>query len=707
MKLTHLFITSLLVIMISCNKSTETSKENQNPLLMDFSSEYGVPPFDIIKNEHYTPAFIEAIKQHEAEILTITDNPEQANFDNTILAFDRSGKLLDRVSSIFFNVLSANSSDTLQTIAKEITPILTEHENNIMLNEALFNRIKSVYDQRHSIDLNESQIRVIEQYYKDFIRNGANLNNAGKEQLRKINNELSMLSLEFGDNVLAETNKNFKLIIEDPEKLSGLPENIKSIAAETAKMMDLEGKWVFQPTFASMIPFLQYSDQRELREELYEAYLLRGNNDNDFDNKLNVKNIAEKRAIKAKLLGFNTHADYVIDVNMAETPANVNQFLDKLWKSALPIAKKEVREMQRLIYDEGNRFKLEAWDWFYYAEKLRKQKYNLDENELKPYFQLENVRDGMFWVAGQLYGIQFKKLDNIPVYHPEVEVWEVTEKDGSLVGLLYTDYYTRESKRGGAWCTSFRDRVYLADGTRIEPLASIVTNFSKGNSDTPTLLSWDETTTMFHEFGHALHVLFSDGQYKRISGVVPRDYVELPSQVMENYAGEPEVLRTFAKHYKTGEIIPDTLIEKLNNSGHFNQGFMTVEYLAASILDMAYHCLESGEAIPNVNEFETNIMDSIRLIDEIYPRYRSTYFQHIFSGGYSAGYYVYIWAAVLDADAFQAFKESGNIFNPELASKFRQHCLAEVGESPAMEQYIKFRGQEPNENALLERRGLK
>lgn len=681
--------------------------KSDNPFFQPFETPYGAPAFDKIKNADYLPAFKEAIKRQEEEITAITSNNEAPTFENTVLAFDRSGKMLTYVSNIFFNVSGADNNEEIQEIAKQATPIITEHGDNIMLNNELFKRIETVYNARNDSDLDKNQIRVIEKYYQDFVRNGAGLNDSEKDQLRKLNNELSMLNLKYGDNLLAETNKNFKLVVDNKDDLAGLSQDVIDGAATTAKNLDMEGKWVFQLSRASMTPFMQYAKNRDLREKLYTGYIMRGNNDNDFDNKEIVKQIVEKRAIKAQLLGYDTHADYVIDVCMAENPTQVNKFLMELWDAALPVAKQEVKEMQAIIDREGGDFKLAPWDWDFYAEKLRKEKYDLDESELKPYLQLENVRDGMFWVANQLYDINFNKVDNIPVYHPEVETFEVTEKDGSLIGILYLDYYARDSKQGGAWCTEFRSETYDSEGKRIIPLISVVTNFPKGTEETPSLLSFDQTTTLFHEFGHSLHGLFTDGHYKRTAGVVPRDYVELPSQVMENFAGEPRVLKHFAKHYKTGEIMPDELIEKIQNSGHFNQGFVTVEYLAASLLDLDWHSLKAGQNIENTMKFEKDAMDNLGLIEEIAPRYRSTYFSHIFSGGYSAGYYVYIWAAVLDADAFNAFKESGDIFNKDLAAKFRKNCLSEVGNSPAMEQYIKFRGQKPSEDPLLERRGLK
>ncbi|HEX3008966.1 MAG TPA: M3 family metallopeptidase [Bacteroidales bacterium] len=581
---------------------------------------------------------------------------------------------------------------------------MSKHDDDIYLNEKLFQRIKAVYEKRHESKLDSQQIRLTERYYRDFERRGANLPAAKKDELRKINSELSMLSLQFGQNLLAETNKNFKLVIEDSADLEGLPKGIIDGAAEEAKSQKVKG-WVFTLAKPSMIPFLQYAAKRELREKIYKGYLMRGNNGNKNDNNAIITKMVKLRAQQAHMLGFDSYAAYIIDDNMAKTPQTVDEFLMKLWAPALPMAKLEVAEMQKIIDKEGGKFKLAAWDWWYYAEKVRKAKYDLDDSALRPYFSLSNVRDGMFMVANKLYGITFTQRKDLPVYGNDVETFEVKEADGKHLGVLYLDYFPRAGKDAGAWCTDFRSAVTEGD-KRTDPIVSIVCNFTKPAAGGPSLLNWDEATTLFHEFGHGLHGLFTQGKYHRTAGDVPRDYVELPSQVMENWAGEPEVLRAYAKHYKTGEVIPEELIAKIQKSSLFNQGFETVEYLAASLLDMDFHSL-SDSLKTSVGDFEKAAMDKIGLIPEILPRYRSTYFAHIFDGGYAAGYYVYIWAAVLDADAFNAFKESGNIYNPELAAKFRKHCLAESGDDEGMIQYKKFRGQDPSVEPLLKKRGLK
>jgi peptidyl-dipeptidase Dcp len=689
------------VMLTACTKTQKTD----NPFFTEYSTPFQVPPFDKIDTSHYLPAFMEGMKQHDVEIAAITDNSQEATFENTVLPFDKSGKLLRRVSKVFFNMQEAHTNEQIQQLAQTLSPLLSKHNDDIAMNAKLFARIKTVYDKRKDSKLDAQQIRVVEKYYRDFERQGANLSKEQQDQLRKVNEELSMLSIKFGDNMLAETNKNFKLVIENKADLDGLPEASISAAAEAAENDSLKGKWIFTLAKPSLIPFLQYAKNRELREKIYLGYFMRGNNDNANDNKAIVTDIVRLRAEKASLLGFKNYAAYIIDDNMAKTPETVDTFLSKLMTSSLPVAKSELAEMQKIADKEGAKFKLQSWDWWYYAEKLRKEKYNLDENELKPYFSLDNVRDGMFAVAGKLYGITFTKLTNLPVYQKDVETFEVKEADGSHLGIIYLDYYPRGDKSGGAWCTDFQSSGWEND-KKVDAVVSVVLNFTPPTGDMPALLNWDETSTMFHEFGHALHGLFTQGKYNRTAGNVPQDYVEMPSQIMENWAGEPEVLRMYAKHYKTGEVIPDGLISKIENSGLFNQGFVTVEYIAASILDLDYHELAAPANVDVVN-FEKDAMKKAGLIEEILPRYRSTYFAHIFNGGYAAGYYVYLWAAVLDADAFDFFKQSGNIFNPELAAKFRKNCLAESGDDEGMVQYKKFRGQEPSLDPLLKRRGLK
>ena len=693
---------AVALIFSSCNQKKAPQKDMNNPFFKEYTTPFQVPPFNEIKLEHYMPATEEGIAEQGAEIKAITDNKEEATFNNTILALDLSGDLLNNVGNVFFNLNSANTNDEMQALAREITPKLSAHRDNIMLNKDLFKRVKAVYEKRNDLKLDAEQLRVVEKYYQDFERSGANLPEDKQAELRKLNDELSMAELKFGENALAETNKNFKLVIDNEADLKGLPADVIAAAAELAKKDSLAGKWVFTLQKPSMLPFLQYAENRALREKLYKGYLMRGNNGNANDNKEVLSKLVKLREQKAKLLGFSNWAAYIVDVNMAKTPGKVNEFLMKLWTPALARAKKERDDMQATIDKEGGKFKLDLWDWWFYAEKVRKANYDLDEAQLKPYFKLENVVDGLIYTANKLYGIKFIKRTDLPIYDPEVMTYEVQEANGKHIGIFYMDFHPRAGKSNGAWCTSFRNQSYK-DGKMITPVVSIVCNFTRPAGDVPALLSFDEVTTLFHESGHALHGLFTDGPYRRTAGNVPNDFVELPSQIMENWASEPEVLRVYAKHYKTGEVIPEALITKLEKSAQFNQGFETTELLAASLLDMDWHTLPFDG---NVEAFEKASMDKIGLIPEIAPRYRSTYFSHIFSGGYSAGYYVYTWAAVLDADAFDAFKQSGNIFNPEIAAKFRT-LLTKSGSDEGMTIYKNFRGQEPSIEPLLKRRGLK
>lgn len=673
----------------------------ENPLLSEWKTPFETPPFSKIKNEHFLPAIEEGINVEKAEIEAIINNPEAPDFENTLAALEKSGKLLSRVNRVFGALNGANTNEELQNIAKITAPMLSKHRDDISLNTKLFQRIKHIYDKKDQLNLNEEEQIVLENYYKDFVRSGALLSDDQKEVLRKINDELTNLYVQFRQNHLNQTNA-ICLTIENENDLAGLPESVIQTAAETARSRGMEGKWVFTLQKPSFIPFLQYSDRRDLRETVFKAYVNRGNNDDEFDNKKIISRIAVLRVKRANLLGYETHAHYVLERNMARNPDNVYKFLNDLWKPALKRAKMEAADMQALIKKEGHDFKLAAWDWWYYAEKVKKEKFALDEGMLRPYFKMDNVRKGAFDVAEKLYGIKFIPRNDIEVYHPDVEVFEVQEADGSHIGIFYSDYYPRDGKRSGAWSSSFRSQSNM-DGDFITPLVFNVGNFSKPTADKPSLLSIDEVNTLFHELGHGLNSLFGNTVYSG-SRRTPRDFVELPSQILENWAMEPQVLKTYALHYQTGEPIPQELIDKLDKARLFNQGFETVEYLAASFLDMDWHMLKDTVEV-DAAEFEKQSMAKIGLIPEIVPRYQSTNFGHIFSGdGYSAGYYSYIWAAVLDADAFQAFKET-DLFNPRLAASFREHVLSR-GSTNMMEQYIKFRGAEPKVDALLERRGL-
>jgi len=695
-----------MVVFLAFTACTNPKKENPvmiNPFFTEYSTPFKVPPFGQIKLEHYLPAIDSGIVAQEAEIAAIVGDTSAATFKNTIVALDNSGELLNKVQSVFGPLNSAATSPEMQALAREITPRLTRHRDNISMNPHLFRRIKAVYDNRATMGLDPQQLRLVEKYYQDFERNGANLSAENQAKLRSINEELSKLSLQFGENLLAESNRNFRLIIDNKNDLAGLPDDVVVRAAEQAVKDSMEGKWVFTLDKPSMLPFLQFAQNRDLREKLYKGYFMRCDNDDKYDNKEIIKKIVQLRDEKGKLMGFRNFAEYTIDINMAETPKAVYDFLNKLWVPAMKMAKADRDAMQKIIDREGGDFKLAPWDWWYYSDKLRKEKFNLDESEVKPYFSLDNAIHGIFYTANKLYGITFEKRSDIPLYHNEAVAYEVKEANGSHVGVLFMDFHPRDGKKVGAWCTGFRPSSYK-NGEHIYPVVSMVMNFTRPAGDTPALLSFDEVSTLFHEFGHALHSLFADEPYNRTSRSVPRDFVELPSQIMENWAAEPEVMKVYAKHYKTGEAIPDSLIAKLQAAGTFDQGFITGEYIAASLLDMDYHT-PANPIIPDVREFEKRAMEKYGLIPEILPRYRSTYFQHIFSGGYSAGYYVYLWAAVLDADAFEAFRETGNIFNPEVAARFRT-LLSKSGSDEGMNIYRNFRGKDPSIEPLLKKRGL-
>ena len=677
----------------------------KNPLLTEFQTPFGVPPFEDIKLEHFAPAVREAMTMHNNEIEQITTKSEAAAFANTIEALEYAGATLEQVQSVFQNLNSSLTSAELQKIAQDLAPELSAHRDAIRMNPALFQRVKSVYDSRDHLDLTTEQAKLLDETYKYFVRGGANLSEENKDKLRKINEELSILSLKFGQNVLAETN-HYKLVIENEADLSGLPEGVKSAAAETASEAGQEGKWIFTVQKPSMLPFLTYADNRDLREQLHKAYINLGDNDNEYDNKEIIKKIVKFRAEKAKIMGYETHAHFILEENMAKTPDKVYEFLRKVWEPGLAMAKKEVKDLQKMILDEGHNFEIEHWDWWYYSEKLRKAKYDLDEETISQYFVLDNVRNGAFKLAANLFGLQFEELLDVPKYHPDVQVFEVKDADGGHTGILYMDFHPRASKRSGAWMSEYRGQKVL-NGKDIRPVVTTNFNFTKPTGETPALLTMDEVLTTFHEFGHALHGLLSKCTYGSLAGTsVSRDFVELPSQIMENWAMEPEILKTYAFHYKTGEVIPQQLIDKIKASSNFNQGFTTTEYMSATFLDMDYHTLTPENAVIEVRDFENKSMKNIGLIDEIIVRYRSSYFNHIFAGGYSAGYYAYIWAEVLDSDAFNAFKEAGNLYDPATANAFRTNILEKGGTEDPMKLYMKFRGKEPDEKALLRKRGL-
>ncbi len=675
--------------------------DKNNPLINDFKTPFNVPPFEKIKVEHYVPAFKYAINEQKKVIKKIVDNKEEPTFENTILALEESGERLSIISNIFYNILSANTNDNLQKAAQEISPMLSRASDEIYLNDKLFEKVEKVYQNREKLGAEEK--RLTEVYYDAFIKSGAKLILEQKERIKKINEKLSLLNLKFGDNLLAETN-NFMLVIDKKEDLEGLPEGVIQAAAETAKRKGHDGKWVFTLHNPSIMPFLQYSKNRELRYKIWYAWSNRGNNNNEYDNKEIIKEMTNLRLEKAKMFGYDNWADYVLSDAMAKNHKEVYKLLDQLWQPALNKAKEEAADFQKMINDEGGNFDLQPWDWRFYAEKVRAAKYNFDEEEMKPYFVLENVRDGIFYVMNKLYGVSFKKIEKIPVYHKDVTAYEVLDEKGNHLAVLYMDFFPRESKRGGAWMTNYIEQ-YHKNGKDIRPVIAICGNFTKPTADKPALLTADEVETFFHEFGHAIHGILSNCKYRTISGTnVPRDFVELPSQFHENWAFQPEVLKVYAKHYKTGEVIPQVLVDKMKNAGTFNQGFATVEYLAASYLDMAYHTV-STSFDKDPNEFEKETLDRIGLIPQIISRYKSTYFNHIWGGGYSAGYYSYIWSEVLDQDAFSVFKQKG-IFDKNTSEAFKTNILMRGYAEDPKELYIKFRGQEPDIKPLLEKRGL-
>jgi len=707
MKKINLFFIVLIIVVMgnSCKqKGNDQNNVDQNPLLQTWDTPFGVPPFDLIKYEHYEPAFEFAMKEQKENIDKIINNEEEPNFVNTIEALEFSGLLLSKVGGVFYNMLSSNTNDSLQAIAQRISPSMSKHGDEISMNPELFKRVEEVYLNKDKFNLDKEQLKVLELTYKSFVKGGAKLNDVDKKRLMEINERLSLLSLQYGDNLLAETN-NYKLIISDKKDLAGLPDAVIEAAAITAKENGNEGKWIFTLQNPSVMPFLQYAENRDLRKQIQNAYINRGNNDNEFDNKAIVLEMAALRIEKAQLLGYENHADLILEDNMAENQENVYELLDQLWEPALKVAKAEADMYIELMKKDGVNDKLQAWDWRYYTEKVRKEKYDLDEEMLKPYFKLENVRDGIFEVAGRLFGLQFVKSDNIPIYHPDVEAYEVKDANGNHVAVLYMDYFPRESKRGGAWMSDYRGQ-YVYNGEKVYPIITINCNFTKPTETQTSLLTFEEAQTLFHEFGHGLHGMLSDCKYPSVSGTnVPRDFVELPSQLMEHWAEEPEVLKMYARHYQTNEPIPDELIAKMEAVGHFNQGFATTEFLAASYLDMYWHTMTEMN-VTDVLQAEADFMNKKGLIAEIVPRYRSTYFSHIFSGGYSSGYYSYIWSEVLDSDVFGAFKETG-IFDPVTAESLKKNIYSNGYKDSPMTMFVNFRGREPKIDALLENRGLK
>ncbi len=697
-KIFNLLLISGLLLLSLAGCKNEPATDTTNPFFSSYSTPYDVPPFDRIRAKDYMPAFEKGMQEGKAEIDKIVSDKSDPTFKNTIEALDSSGKLLTEVSQVFFSQSSANTNDSLQQIEVEISPKMAAYQDEILLNKGLFQKIKTVYDNQDKFNLDPAQKFLLDNLYKSFVRNGANLSQQDQDTLKELNQKLSVLTVKFSQNVLAETN-DYKMYVTK-EDLAGLPDAVIATAAETAKEAGHEGEWAFTTQRPSIFPFMTYSPNRELRKKIFDAYINRGNNGNQYDNNKILADIVQLRARRVKLLGYKTHADYVLEVRMAKNPANVFDLLDNLWSKAIPVAKSEVSEMQKIIEQEGGDFKLQPSDWWYYAEKLRKKKYDLNDSELRPYFKLENVRDGLFTVANKLFGITVTPLTDIPKPHPDAQAYDVKDTGGSHLGVLYMDFHPRGSKQQGAWCGEYRS-YHVVDNKGVAPVVTTVFNFTNPSDDQPALLSLEEASTMYHEFGHALDALFSKSRYNET--YIAWDFVELPSQLMEHWATEPEVLRMYARNYKTNEPIPESLIKKIKNSGYFNQGFETTEYLAASLLDMKYYTLEAPANVA-VQPFEKNYFEQIGLIPEIVSRYRSTYFLHIV-GGYDAGYYSYIWAAVLDNDAFEAFKEKG-IFNRDVADSYRKNILEKNGTEDAMQMFVNFRGRKPEIEPLLKNRGL-
>lgn len=704
-KITLLLIVSILMI-ISCekeNKSESKKQMTENPLLAKWDTPFEVPPFDKIKSEDYLPAFREAIKRHNAEIATILNNKEKPTFKNTVEALELSGADLKKVSGVFFAINAANTNDVLKETNKTISPELTAHYDEISLNSDLFKRIKAVYNDRKNLKLSAEELRLLEETYKNYVRAGVNVEGKDKDRLKEINKELAALSITFGNNLLDETN-DFEAHTNNKADLGDLSESLVALAEAEAKKRGHDSGWSFTLQRPSINPFLQSSPNREMREKLFQGYAMRGDNDNAKDNKKVVRKIVSLRVEKANLLGYKTWADKVLSNNMAENAQNVYDLMDKVWPSAIKMAKKDRDALAKMMKDEGIKGDFRGSDWRYYVAKIRAKRYNFNEDETRPYFEFNNVREGAFKLANKLFGMTFKPLNNLPKWHKDQQVFEVLQ-NGKHLGVIYMDFFARESKRGGAWMNEIRMQSNV-NGNFVTPIVTNNFNFPAPTKDQPSLLSFSEAQTVFHEFGHGLHGLLSHVKYESMSGTnVPRDFVEFPSQVMENWMSEPEVLAMYAKHYKTGEIIPKALIDKMNKANSFDEGFRTVEYMAAAYLDMNWHTLTDTK-MRDVRKFEKEAMKKIGLIDEILPRYRSTYYSHIFSGGYSAGYYSYLWSEVLDADTFAEFKKTGNIFDPKLAKKYAA-MLANGGSKSGMDLYKGFLGRAPKIDALLKKKGFK
>ncbi len=702
--LAQLLLVSLVLAAPSAHaKAAMPDSLASNPLVAPWTTPFEVPPFDRVRPEHYMSAFRHAFAEHRAEVERIANDPAAPTFANTIVALDESGALLGRVSAVFGGLSSAETSPALQAVGKELAPLQSAHRDDMLMNAALFARVHAVWEKRASLNLAPDQLTLLENKHRDFVRGGAQLSDAQKARLREINTQLAEASVKFRDNLLHDTNA-FQLVLDSPAQLAGLPERVRAGAADAAKAAKLDGKWLFTLQAPSYGPFMQYSSDRSLRKQMFDAYTTRADHGDAWDNKPVIAQIVTLRAERAKLLGYATHAEFVLAENMAGKPAAVDELLQRLWKPALGVAAREAADLQAAAKADGQSFAIEPWDWAYYADKIRQQRYAIDEAELRPYFTLDQVREGVFRTANKLYGLTFAERKDLPVYHPEVRAFEVKNEKGEHLAIWYCDYHPRAGKRGGAWSGTYRG-ASVRGGKRVDPVIVNVCNFSRGAGGDPALLSMEETETLFHEFGHALHSMLSQVRYEGVART-PQDFVELPSQVMENWVHEDAVLGEFAKHWKTGAAIPKELVAKLEAAGKFNQGFATTEYLAACLLDMRWHMLAAPVTNLDVAAFERDAMAAEGLPSTIVPRYKSTYFQHVFAGGYSSGYYSYVWAEVLDADAFEAFKEKG-IFDPATARAFRTQVLEKGGSEDAMLLYERFRGRKPSVEPLLVRRGLK
>lgn len=698
---------SVAAISIAATLSLSTScmKKETNPFLEEYTTEYQIPPFDKIKAEHYIPAFEKGIEEARAEIKAIVNNPEEPTFDNTILALDNSGKLLGKVSYVFGALSECLNDSAMEKIAEVAYPMLSAYSDEVSMNDSLFIRVKALYDKKDSLGLNTAQLRLLEKNYKSFVRNGALLSPEQKDSLKEINQQLATLNLNFSTNILKETNK-WELVVDNEADLSGLPASSIAVAAEEAEARGMKGKWVFTLHAPSRLPLLTYADKRELREKMYKGYTSLASNDNEFNNDANINAILKLRTQKARLLGFNSFADYQLDNVMAKTVAAAEDLLMKIWKPAIAKVKEEVADMQAYANKHGEKITIEPWDYYYYAEKVKKEKYNFSEDDVRPYFHVDSVRKGIFTLANKLYGITFTEMPNAPKYHPDVKVYDVKDAQGNHVAVFMTDYFPRDSKRQGAWMSEFKGESNV-NGVSERPIIYNVGNFTKPTAETPSLLTIDEVETMFHEFGHGLHGMLTTATYSGQSGTnVDRDFVELPSQINEHWAFEPELLKEYAHHYVTGEVIPDALVQKLVETGKFNQGFATTELAGAALLDIAWHKMALDKDV-DVMAFETSVADKLKMPREVQFRYRSPYFKHIFgSDQYASGYYTYLWAEVLDADGYELYKERG-IFDPATAKSYLENILQPGDSEDPMTLFIRFRGQAPTVDALLENRGLK